>query len=117
VSTAGPNTALEDVAYLCRLPRTFRHGAESAYDLVHRSRTRPDTITVDAARAVLDAEPELISEWQRWSADKRTSSGWFLNYENDKHVVGYIPGGERLAFPDAASACAEFIIRELRAIW
>jgi hypothetical protein len=70
--------ALEDVAYLCRLPQASREGAESAYNLVHRSRTSPEGISVDAVRAVLDADPQLISEWQRRSEDKRTSSGWFF---------------------------------------
>lgn len=83
------NSALDDISYLCCLPRTFREGGESAYTLVHRSRMRPEQISVDAVRAVLDADPQLIGEWQRWSEDKR----------------------------DAASACAEFIVRELRGIW
>lgn len=120
VNTEGSNrssTAFEDIAYLCRLPQTFHEGTESAYDLLHQSRTSPESISIDAVRAVLDADPLLISAWQRWSQDKRTSSGWFLDYENGKHVVGHLLRGNRLTFPDAASACAEFIVRELRDIW
>lgn len=41
----------------------------------------------------------------------------YLGYENGSRIVGYFPQGDRLAFPDASSACAEFIIRELRSIW
>lgn len=107
----------DDVAYLCRLPRMFRVGTESARKLVHKSRTNPKLITVEAVKAVLDADRGLIDDWQRWSEDKRVSSGWYLGYENGSHIVGYLPHGDRLAFPDATSACAEFIIRELRSIW
>jgi hypothetical protein len=117
---AGSNTApqaLDDVACLCRLPLTFREGTQSARKLVHKSRTDPKLVTVEAVKAVLDAAPGLIDEWRRWSEDKRTSSGWFLSYENGSHVVGYHPRGDRVAFPDASSACAEFIVRELRSIW
>jgi hypothetical protein len=113
----GSTTAPDDIAYLCRLPRTFRQEAESAYALVHRSRTAPEKISIEAVRAVLDADPQLIGEWQRWSEDKRPSSGWFLDYQNGSHIVGHLPRGPRLTFPDAASACAEFIVRELKAIW
>lgn len=109
--------ALEDVAYLCRLPRLFRGGTDSAHKLVHKSRTRPEVITVDDIKAVLSTDPQLIDEWQRWSEDKRTSSGWYLESQDGSHVVGSLSRGDRLEFPDAASACAEFILRELRVIW
>lgn len=65
----------DDVAYLCRLPRIFRGGTESARNLVHKSRTNPKLITVEAVKAALDADPGLIDDWQRWSEDKRISSG------------------------------------------
>lgn len=120
MTLSGSNAAPErsdDVAYLCRLPRTFRGGTESARTLVHKGGTDPNLITVEAVKAVLDADPGLIDDWQRWSEDKRVSSGWYLGYENGSHIVGYIPHGDRLAFPDASSACAEFIVRELRSIW
>jgi hypothetical protein len=73
----------------------------------------PRSLTHDAVRAVLDADPQLVVEWQGWSQDKRTSSGWFLEFENGAHVVGRLPDGQRVTFPDAATACTEFIIREL----
>jgi hypothetical protein len=95
----------------------FREGTESAHKLVHKSRTGPEALTVDAVKAVLGADPQLIDEWQRWSQDKRTSSGWFLDNQDGSLVVGHLPRGDRLVFPDATSACAEFILRELRDIW
>ena len=120
MTTPGSNAVSQDsndVAYLCRLPRIFRGGTESARNLVHKSRTDPRLITVEAVKAVLDAEPALIDDWQRWSEDKRVSAGWYLGYENGSHIVGRYPSGDLLAFPDATSACAEFVVRELRSIW
>ncbi len=116
-SSNGSSQVQEDIAYLCQLPRMFREGAESAYKLTHKSRTSPEVITVDTVKAVLGTDPQLIDEWQRWSQDKWTSSGWYLENQGGSHVVGHIPRGDRLVFPDAASACAEFIVRELRDIW
>jgi hypothetical protein len=76
----------------------------------------PEEITVEGVMTVLDADPQLIEEWHRWSEDKRTSSGWFLAFENGAHVVGHVPDGYRLTFADAASACADFIVKEIQEI-
>jgi hypothetical protein len=115
-SNQSPAILDADVVYLCRLPRMFRGGTHSAHTLVHRGRISPRSLTRDAVRAVLEADPKLIDEWQGWSQDKRTSSGWFLEFENGAHVVGRLPDGYRITFPDATSACTEFILRELRDI-
>lgn len=87
------------------------------HTLVHRSRIDPQLVTADSLKMVLHAEQALVDEWQRWSDNKRVSSGWFLGYENGSHIVGYYPRGDRIVCPDATTACAEFIIRELRGIW
>jgi hypothetical protein len=91
-------------------------GTISARQLVRKSRTDPTLITVEAVKAVLNADPKLIDEWLLWSEDKR-SPAWFWYDENGSYVVGHYPRGDRMVFPDATSACAEFIIRELRSIW
>ncbi len=115
-STTDMTVFESDVVYLCGIPRMFRGGTESPYQLVHKSRTSPVELTVDAVKAVLDGDLQLIEDWQRWSEDKR-SAGWYLDSRGGSHVVGYVPTGERLVFGDAVSACATFIVRELRAIW
>jgi hypothetical protein len=75
----------------------------------------PSALTLDAVKSALDEDPRLIGEWELWSQDKRTT-GWYLRIEQGSHVVGRFPEGDRLIFPDAVTACAEFIIRELQAI-
>lgn len=74
-SSSALSQASDDIVYLCRLPRIFRGGAESARKIVHKSRVHPKLITVEAVKAVLDTDPGLIDDWQRWSEDKRVSSG------------------------------------------
>jgi len=95
----------------------FREGTQSAHDLVHQGRIDPRLMSFEAVKSVLGQDPELTEEWQRWSEERRTSSGWFFRYENGLHILGYYPRDKRVAFPDATSACAAFIIRELRSIW
>jgi hypothetical protein len=46
----------------------FRSGKESAHTLIQQ---RPEEMAVDAVAAILDADPQLVEEWQRWSDDKR----------------------------------------------
>lgn len=117
IGSNSPHQKLDDVAYLCRIPRLFRDGTESARMLVHQSRIRPEEMAVEAVSAILDADPQLVEEWQRWSEDKRTSSGWFLTHEKGSHVVGHLPDGHRLVFADAVSACADFVLKEIQDIW
>ena len=114
-ATSRSAISLADVAYLCRIPRMFRAGGKSAQQLVREGRITPSALTIDAIKSALDEDPRLIDEWQQWSQDKRTP-GWFLTVENDPRVIGRLPEGDRLVFPDPISACAEFILRELEAL-
>ena len=75
----------------------------------------PAALTIDAIKSALDEDPRLVDEWQQWSQDKRTP-GWFLTMENDPRVIGRLPEGDRLVFPDPVTACAEFILRELQTL-
>lgn len=47
-------------------------------------------------RAVIEADPSLIADWQAWSDDKRYGGPWLGSKD-----------------PDMVSACAQFIVREL----
>jgi len=117
IGSNSPPETVDGIALLCRMPRLFRGGTESARTLVRRSSIRPEEMTVSAVTAVLNEDPQLIEEWQRWSDDKRTSSGWFLSHENGSHEVGHLPDGHRRAFADAVSACADFVLKEIQDIW
>jgi hypothetical protein len=77
-------------------------------------------LTREAVVEVLKSDPSLIKDWIGYSADKRTSSGWFLLPGGR---VGYL-GRERHPTKislqpitnDLTAACAEFIIREVEGI-
>ncbi|HSQ32230.1 MAG TPA: hypothetical protein VLN49_20385, partial [Gemmatimonadaceae bacterium] len=70
----------------------------------------------------LRAHPSTIDTWLRYSADKRTSSGWYFVHES-AWFVGYVGSSDTLdrgvaaeSFDDPATACAMFILRELDGI-
>ena len=84
--------------------------------LVEESGVRARKLRAEAFEPVLRRNPQLVGEWQRWSENKRTSSGWYLAIENGSPVVGHMPDRSPQAYPDLASACAEFIAREIDAI-
>jgi hypothetical protein len=108
---------------LCNLPREFRRvRTKSIVQLLREYGyfEQHGELTREAIVEVLESDPFLIEDWIGYSADKRTSSGWFL-LPNGR--VGYL-GRERhptniLLQPvsnDLPSACAEFIIREVEDI-
>ena len=93
-------------------------GDRSMVDLLAISGYMPDLtpLTRDDLVAVLRGEPTLVDAWLTHSVDKRTPSGWYFSSENASFVVGFSPGGPRVAFADQTEACAEFVLREIDAI-
>ena len=80
-------------------------------------RDQKSALTVEAVRACLSGRPDLVDAWFGYSEDKRTSSGWYIvQCEDAQFEVGFFPKGERLTIESRALACAEFILREVRAI-
>jgi hypothetical protein len=71
---------------------------------------------VESVVEFLNSEPELVDEWLRWSADKRTSQGYYFLVEDRHYVVGYFPGDERVKFDDPVLACANFVVKEINEI-
>ncbi len=63
---------------------------------------------------------ECIDQWLNWSADKRSSSGWYFKQnENGKYIVGFFPPTENLKiteYLDITEACAAFVKREIEDI-
>lgn len=108
------------VARICDLPLRFKaRRTVSVVQLVDESgyRAAPTELTVDAVSAHLREHPQLIEAWLRYSEDKRRSSGWYVTRRSsDTFEVGYYPGGERFSVVSPTSACAEFIVREVRSI-
>jgi hypothetical protein len=73
-------------------------------------------LTVDRLLPYLTAHPDLCEHWLRWSADKRVTSGWYFTRDGADFVVGFYPPGEVLNFHDPTVACAEYVVREVKAI-
>lgn len=72
-----------------------------------------EQINEDLVSNYLRSHPELIGEWQTYSADKRVSSGWYLV----DNLVGYLEKEvgrtNEHTYTDPAEACAVFILNEL----
>ena len=111
---------------ICNLPREFhRVHTKSIVQLLEECGFIAGTTQLSRGDIieVLSSDPSLIRDWLNYSADKRTSSGWFL-LENGR--VGYL--NERSSASRAirldlepinnnlAAACAEFIIKEIEDI-
>ena len=101
------------IASVCSLPRDFHSvGTKSVVTLLREAGyfDRHTDVSLDAVRAHLMAKPELVEDWITYSADKRTSSGWYLLEDG---TVGYYPAGPKSSYKDIVTACAEFIIWEV----
>lgn len=108
------------IAAICEFPAVLKSSGLSIRETLSSmpyDEVRSNLTVLDLAEH-LRAHPSSVDSWLRYSADKRTSSGWYLVSES-AWFVGYI-GGDRGAaaesFDDPATACATFILRELDGI-
>jgi len=104
------------IAKLCNIPRDFRGGSKSAFQLFSESGVAALASLPSAAEvaAYLGSHPELVQDWLDWSGDKRVLSGWYFLEEQGEFVVGFHPDGEVFRFERADVACAHFIVREVQ---
>jgi hypothetical protein len=117
-----PVTATQEIARrICEIPAEFHRRAVSVVQLVWDSGCE-SADAVSLRRALeerLRTHPELIDDWLTYSADKRTSSGWFFQ-DDDVVTVGYFEADRGISheqhFSDRLQACAEFIMREIESI-
>ncbi|RBP40339.1 hypothetical protein DES53_10845 [Roseimicrobium gellanilyticum] len=102
----------ETLIAVCNIARDFPTSSLKA--LIDRSgyRMHRQEITKDAIEEHVRANQQLIDEWLRYSEDKRTSGGWYLDVRGP-FVVGALRTGERKQFDDRAEACAAFIKNEV----
>lgn len=108
------------VARICGLPAQFKaRGNVSVSNLVEESGyfAAPAELTVESVSTYLREHPELIEAWFGYSQDKRTPSGCYLiERPHETFEVGDYPKGDCISIADRVSACAEFIVREVRSI-
>lgn len=111
-------SANEVVERVCRLPGEFYGGTRSMSQLLEESGVTScmALLTVSNIKGYFTAYPDLIEQWLLWSANKRVTSGWYFKRDGNNFVVGFYPRGEVLTLGDAAVACAEFVVREVKAL-
>jgi hypothetical protein len=75
--------------------------------------------TLDAASVgeIVRSDPELVEDWLRFSADKRTKGGWAFYPGGDGWIVSepFPEAGPIVTrrHSDEAAACADYILTEL----
>jgi hypothetical protein len=109
---------------ICRIPDDYygwsRPSSNKSWKALlaasHYSELRPQLTAVQLA-AHLHAHPLLVSQWERYSEDKRTSGGWYFVRSLDGWVLGRLTSAgardERLVRAADPEACAEYILLEL----
>jgi len=112
-----PNHFVEDVVSLAG--RYRKQEDLSIYEMLKRTGypERRGALTIETIRKALAKSSEHLSEWLEYSADKRSSTGWYIREENGRFEVGNVDSSGRLAeqrsYSDLVEACADFIQREL----
>jgi hypothetical protein len=77
----------------------------------HYSDVRPQ-LSAQAFAELIRQRPRLVQEWDLYSADKRTTGGWYLNLA--RLEIGQFGRAESVRrFGSAEEAVAEYVLREL----
>ncbi len=110
------------VERICKLPHDFKTNKDkSIFQLLKESGYFEQRNFIRKGEIIeyLDNCPELLNDWELYSLDKRTGSGWYLLDNESNWTVGYCNSGklerERI-FSSKNEACAVFIINEIEEI-
>ena len=104
------------------MPRDFHIlGNKSMIQLLVESGYLNETqfVIKETISAYLAENPDLITDWENYSSDKRVSEGWYFLKRDLDWIVGYAGNSsqeQRLIFSSEFEACAEFILREVSGI-
>jgi hypothetical protein len=107
------------VERVCFIPRDMRADENvSPMTLFVRSGylDAPDSLTVESVLAFLRSTPEAVDEWILHGENKRTADGWQFYRKGAGFEIRLAPDGEREWFDSPDVACAEFIVREMKAL-
>ena len=111
---------MQTVELLCRLPLDFHNiGTKSLLQLIEESgyHNNSEVVTEATLASLLGSKPDWCDAWIGYSQDRRTSSGWTIQQDDDEFIVQYYPNGSTvLRFTDRPAACAAFAIRELNSL-
>jgi hypothetical protein len=67
------------------------------------------SFNADDLQKIIKKHPDLPTQWQAYSEDKRTSGGWYITEDN---IVGNL-NGQQDKFKTRSEAVAEYVVREL----
>lgn len=121
MATINMATKDDTIEKICNLPLDIKVADTSYLTLLQKSNFADfhNDITKQDIVDYLSRHKNLIDNWEIWSEDKRTW-GYFLSLNQDNYSVGSLnkDGKENFSksFASAEEACAEFILREVRAI-
>ncbi len=107
------------VSRICSLPRDFSISRnKSIIQLLKEAGYfgHEDSVTKDNIMEFLVSNPGLIEDWETYSLNKRTSTGWYLLHNKLYWTVGFfnVGGKEKEEhFSSGLAACAIFIVNEL----
>jgi hypothetical protein len=107
------------ISKVCSMPRDFKVSRnKSMIQLLKKSGylEHKNDVVKDEVIKFLKNHSDLVEDWQIYSLDKRTSTGWYLLHEDSVWTVGYLNIGGRekeYKFTTGFEACAVFIIYEL----
>jgi hypothetical protein len=113
----------DTVIDLIHIPRKFEDlGNVSMYSLLSDSGyfEAHSQISESTIREALQAHPETVDEWMRFSEDKRSNVGWYFRPSHRGYEVGYFSrsqsGIKSAEYFDQTEACAVFIKNEIEEI-
>ncbi|MBN1909483.1 MAG: hypothetical protein JW818_07085 [Pirellulales bacterium] len=105
---------------LCRLPIDYHAiGTKTLIQLMEDAGYFENTASANesAIASCLKEHSDYCDEWIGYSQDRRTFSGWVISERNGVFSVFYHPNGSTtLDFTEKASACAAFMVRELKSL-
>ena len=108
------------ISKVCSLPKDFNNqNTKSMEQLFIESGylEKAGVVTKEKIISYLTANPDLISNWEMYSSDKRYSPAWYFQKDKTDWIVGYFsnPSQEQQSiFQSKFEACAEFILHELK---
>jgi len=110
----------DTIKKIIRLPYVLRkETGKSIYSLLEETKyfDSHNKVSVEDMKTCLSENLEYIQYWLEYSADKRTSSGWYISkVRPDRFVVGLLNSNnihEETEYSDELSACANFIKKEI----
>ena len=106
--------AEEQLEAICRIPTSLKNQSLSRAVKTSGFGEFREAITERELAAYLASHPQFINDWEGYSLDKRTTSGWYLVMRGDRWTVGFL-GDARPDewFHSAAEACAAFMLRDI----